>query len=111
MLAKEEFDSMIAGTERVKKIVLILGTIVLVLATCSVLAQTYQLQARDATVILHSTECDKDWLKGWKKASMTYRGKDYDACWMHHEGIVFLLDSSGDLTPIPVNAFKKMAEG
>lgn len=111
MLPKDEFDQMIQNTETVKRIVLILGAVVLVLGTCSVLAQTYQFQARDATVTLHNEACSKGWLKGWKKASMTYKGQDYDACWMHNEGVVFILDSAGDLTPLPVNAFKKMAEG
>lgn len=111
MLAKEEFDSMIAGTERVKKIVLILAAIVLLFAAFQVLAQTYQFQARDATVTLHNAPCEHPWLKGWRKASMTYQGKDYEACWMHNDGVVYLIDSSGDLTPVPAQAFKKMAEG
>lgn len=110
-LSKAELDQMIANTEAVKRGVLIVGTIVLVLSTFAAFAATYQLKTSDATVTLHDSQCGQPWLDGWKRASMTYRGKDFEACWMHQEGVIFLLDSAGDLTPLPVNAFKKLAEG
>ena len=111
LLSKDEFDQMIVNTEKVKRGVLIFAAIALLFAAFQVLAQTYQFKTQDATVILHDAQCSQPWLGDWKKASMVYRGKDFEACWMHMEGVIFLLDSAGDLTPIPVNAFKKLAEG
>lgn len=116
MLDKDEFCRIIENTERVKRavanvgmIVLILGLIVLTHGTAW--GATYEFASEDARITLYESACGKDWLNGWRQAAMTYKGKSYDACWMSNGGMVFILDSAGDLTPLPVTAFKRMAEG
>lgn len=116
MLKKSEFDSMIANTERVKSAVIKIAAIVLVSAAVVLTHGTawgvaYEFASEDARITLYESACGKDWLNGWRQAAMTYKGKSYDACWMSNGGMVFILDSAGDLTPLPVTAFKRMAEG
>lgn len=41
-----------------------------------------------------------------KKAMMRYEGKDYEACWAEHDGHAIVIDEAGDVTPIPLRAFR-----
>jgi hypothetical protein len=112
MLPKEEFDAIIENTERVKKwlIWLFLGAILLTVG--SAFGATYGLQDQSGNkLILHDEPCTVAFLKGWKKASFRYDGKDLTACWMASQGVVYVLDDSGDLTPVPTSAFTKLQEG
>lgn len=73
---------------------------------------SYYMQDREGNmVILYDEPCPQPgWLSGWKKAALTYKGKDYEACWIGLGDNVMVFDSSGDVTPVPVRAFKKAAE-
>lgn len=51
-------------------------------------------------------------VSGWlamAMAEMTYQGKPYKACWMLVGSTVLVLDSNGDATTIPMQAFKPEA--
>ena len=112
MLPKEEFDAMVRDTETVKRwvIVLFLGAIVLTVGTA--FGATYGLQDQAGNrLTLHDEPCSVAFLKGWKRASFRYEGKDLVACWMASRGLVYIVDDLGDLTPVPVTAFKKLQEG
>lgn len=112
MLPKEEFDAIIENTEMVKKwlIWLFLGAILLTVG--SAFGATYGLQDNAGNrVTLHDTDCHVPFLKGWKKASFFYEGKDLKACWIASRGMVFIVDDLGDLTPVPIQAFTKLQEG
>jgi len=112
MLPKEEFDAILENTDRVKKwlIWLFLGAVLLVCG--SAFSATYGLQDQAGNkLILHDAPCSIPFLKGWKKASFRYDGKDLTACWMASQGVVYVLDDSGDLTPVPTSAFTKLQEG
>lgn len=41
-----------------------------------------------------------------KRATMRYEGKDYEACWAEYEGHAVIIDEAGDVTPIPLRAFR-----
>lgn len=113
MLPKEEFDAILANTERVSRfvIVLTLGTILLVLGTFA-FGATYGLEDRSGNKLtLHDEPCKVAFLKGWKKASFRYEGRDLTACWMASQGLVYIIDDAGDLTPVPITAFSKLQEG
>lgn len=113
MLPKEEFDQMLSNTETVKRwvIALFLAAIAFFFASAA-FGATYGLQDQAGNkVTLHDTDCEVPFLKGWKKASFRYEGKDLTACWVASKGVVFVVDSTGDLTPIPVQAFTKLQEG
>lgn len=60
------------------------------------------------SVQLFDTPCYEapPWL-GFRKASMLYQGKSYEACWTLVGHTVLLIDSAGDSTPIPMDVFKK----
>lgn len=115
MLAKEEFDAILDNTERVGRwlkwvIVLILGLIVLNLGTAH--AASYEFRSGRNHVVLRDAPCKVGgWLANWKTASLTYEGRDYEACWIAQGQVILLLDNSGDLTPVPIEAFKRMTEG
>ena len=58
------------------------------------------------SVTLQEEKCvSAPWLKDWQTATMIYRGKTYAACWRVQGQLVIILDSGGDITPIPMNAF------
>lgn len=61
------------------------------------------------------TLTDKDcqlggWFKGWKVARMVYDGKTYEACWKLQGETVVVVDSAGDMSNVPAQAFKKDVE-
>ena len=112
MLPKEEFDAMVRDTETVKRwvIVLFLGAILLAVGTA--FGATYGLEDQSGNkLILHDEPCTVGFLKGWKRASFRYEGKDLTACWMASKGLVYVLDDLGDLTSVPITMFKKLQEG
>ena len=112
MLPKEEFDQIVANTERVKRWVLVLFLCAIVLATGTAFAATYGLEDQQGNkVVLHDEDCPVPFLKGWKRADFRYQGKDLKACWVASRGMVFIVDDLGDLTPVPVQAFTRMQEG
>ena len=47
------------------------------------------------------------WMKDWKTASFLYRGQLFKACWRIQGTTVILLDSGGDVTPVPMGAFSQ----
>lgn len=59
------------------------------------------------SVTLQETACVSDmWLKEWKAATMFYQGKQYAACWRLQGNTVVVIDSAGDVTPLPMTAFR-----
>lgn len=67
--------------------------------------------ARDSAgnvLSLHDEVCvAAPWLKAWKTATLQYEGKVYAACWRVQDGLIMVLDSAGDITPVPPEMFKK----
>ena len=58
-------------------------------------------------VTLMSEACTaSSWLKDWKLASFLYKGKAYEACWRLQGTTVVILDSGGEVTPLPSGAFR-----
>lgn len=66
---------------------------------------------RDGTgniLTLHNEQCvAAPWLKGWKTATFVYDGKTFAACWREQQGTIVVLDSAGDVTPVPAHLFKR----
>lgn len=86
-----------------------LGVLVGVLLLFSVSGVKADMVARDAMgnyAALHKESCvAAPWLKDWKTATVKYEGKMFAACWKMQDGTILVLDSAGDVTPIPVSAF------
>ena len=62
----------------------------------------------NGTVTIYDTPCPHPWLGKWKAASMIYKGKPYEACWGGGDSdAIVVLDSAGDLSMIPMRAFRK----
>ena len=71
-------------------------------------------QAKDAAgnvVTLNDKTCPVPFLKGWKGGQMVYQGKVYKACRRLNGPLVAVLDSEGDITPLPMEVFKPATEG
>ena len=59
------------------------------------------------SVTLHEAPCvSAPWLKDWKTATFIYGGKTYAACWRIQNDMVIVLDAAGDVSPLPMTAFK-----
>lgn len=73
------------------------------------IAATYV--AKDAAgnvVRLLDEPCDvaSGWLKA-RKAEFLYQGKSYKSCWLSVKDVVIVLDETGDVTPLPIQMFRK----
>ena len=47
---------------------------------------------------------------GWlamRRAEMHYEGTDYGACWLQADDRIVVFDSAGDISPLPISAFRK----
>lgn len=114
MLTKNEFDQMLRDTERVASFVkwgcLAFGLIVLLYAT-QANADAYEFKDQAGNrIVLYPDACPEGgFLAGWKRATFLFQGKDYKACWSSAGGVVAVLDSLGELSAIPVQAFRKMS--
>jgi hypothetical protein len=67
--------------------------------------------AKDAVgnvVRLLDEPCDvtSGWMKA-RKAYYKYEGKEYKSCWIAVRDLVLVFDETGDVTPLPVQAFRK----
>lgn len=67
--------------------------------------------AKDAAgnvVRLLDEPCDvaSGWMKA-RKAYYKYEGKEYKSCWIAVRDLVLVFDETGDVTPLPVQAFRK----
>lgn len=47
------------------------------------------------------------WFEKWKSASWFYQGKSYEACWTVQNGVVVVIDSTGIVSAIPREVFKR----
>ena len=85
------------------------GLLAIVLMLFAISSNAEMVARDDAgnTVTLQETECvSGPWLKDWKAATMFYEGKHYAACWRVQGTKVVIIDSAGDVTPIPMQAFR-----
>ena len=81
--------------------------VVLMLFAMSVNAAMVAKDSAGNSVTLQETACVSDpWLKDWKAATMFYQGKVFAACWRIQGQTVVIIDSAGDVTPIPMTAFR-----
>lgn len=67
--------------------------------------------ARDAVgnvVRLLDEPCEvtSGWLKA-RKAEFLYQGRQFKSCWIAVKDVVLIVDETGDVTPLPVQAFRK----
>lgn len=83
---------------------------VLLLFNASAKADNSKMVARDQagnSVTLQSEKCvAAPWLVDWMTAVFIYQGKQYAACWKIQAGTVVILDSGGDVTSLPMDAFR-----
>lgn len=73
-------------------------------------ATTFSLKADngDQITLMESPCTHSPWFKDWQAARFIYRGKTYEACWRLVGGdTVLVFDSGGDISPVPMGAFRK----
>lgn len=62
-------------------------------------------------ITLKETACSiAGWFSKWKNAIVLYQGKTYQACWRLQADSVVVIDSAGDVTPVPAGAFQRETE-
>lgn len=91
------------------KTLLILAVAILALHIAPAYAASYV--AKDAVgnvVRLLDEPCEvtSGWMKA-RKAYYKYEGKEYKSCWIAVRDLVLVFDESGDVTPLPIQAFRK----
>jgi hypothetical protein len=81
---------------------------VLLFFVSPVFAASYVAKDGENWVRIYDEPCtaSSDWLK-LKRAVMFYKGKEYAACWMVFQQAILVFDSEMDLTPVPMQNFKK----
>lgn len=81
---------------------------VLVLFSMSAKADMIMKDRQGNSITLHEEACTVlPWLEKWKTATFIYQGKVHAACWRFQAGTVVVLDSAGDVTPVPPQAFER----
>lgn len=90
-------------------IVLVLSMLVCHLRTAN--AASYILRDQSGNqIVLMEEPCTQPWMAKWLKARMTYKGAEYDACWkLMDSSVVLVMDSAGDVTGVPMSAFRRMS--
>jgi hypothetical protein len=74
-------------------------------------AASYVAKDGENWVRIYDEPCtaSSEWLK-LKRAVMFYKGKEYAACWMVFQQAILVFDSEMDLTPVPMQNFKRDVE-
>jgi hypothetical protein len=69
---------------------------------------TYSLRAGNGdSITLTEAPCTQGpWFKDWRAARFVYQGKSYESCWRTVQDTVLVFDSGGDVSAIPMQAFK-----
>lgn len=113
MMPADEFNEICENTRFLGRFILFALFVCLLLVGTMALGATYTMQDRQGNVVmLYDQPCEqRGWFSTWKKAQVKYQGKDYEACWSAVGGNVLVFDSAGDLTPVPIQMFRKMQEG
>ena len=86
------------------------AVLVAILLLFSASSYAQKMVARDSggnVITLLQEQCmASPWMKQWKTASLVYEGKVFAACWAVRGSDVVILDSAGDVYPIPAGMFK-----
>ena len=90
----------------------VLGVLVLIviLANHQADAASYTATSdRGNTITISDQKCsiDSPWFKNWFDGTMIYNGKMFKVCWRLIPGKVLAIDSDGDVTAVPTQAFRK----
>ena len=83
-------------------------------------ADEFRSQDRSVALVRHDAKCDDadilahilrlgggDLLQQFKKATLTYGGRDWRSCWIEVDGMVYSIDEEGSpLQPLPARLFR-----
>jgi hypothetical protein len=85
------------------------GVLAIVLMLFSLSSHAANMVAVDPNgnrITLSETKCViSPWTTEWRNATFVYQGKTYAACWRIQGNLVIILDSGGDITPVPITNF------
>lgn len=89
------------------------GVSMLLYAAALQAADTYIFRASNGDFVrLLDDPCNvvSGWLK-MRRAEFRYQSKMYEACWLligrGEQSVILLFDEAGDVSPVPLNRFKK----
>ena len=88
-------------------IAIILIVLALAIAPKAHAGTTMVVEGQDGDkIILTENACTRfPELTTWKQGTFLYHGQRLAMCWKLQEGTVLVLDSQGDVTPVPQDAF------
>ena len=94
--------------------ILTLVLFVMLMAQCSA-ARASSLTAQDqagnsVTLTDQSCQIKSPWFANWHSGTMTYQGKLLEICWTMRGTNVVVIDSDGEITPIPLRVFHNAVE-
>lgn len=68
-------------------------------------------QNGNSVTLFTDEQCALFTLKGWKRASLLYNNKKLAACWVVTTDMVtMVVDEEGDVSRVPVSAFRPLLE-
>lgn len=128
LLPKDEFDDLINsgsvfGAALLPVAIVLVGLILALWTPKSMAAPTFRGagdNGQPVALVLHQGECvspkvlaviaakiNPAFHAGWRKAVLTYGGKDWESCWFLIGGVVYSLDEEGaQFVPIPRSQFR-----
>lgn len=82
---------------------------ILFVAAKNAYGASYSLKAPngDSVTLMDSPCTQGPWFKDWRAARFVYQGKSYESCWRVVQDTILVFDSGGDVSAIPMAAFKK----
>lgn len=114
---KDEYDQLEESTQKSLRVGLGVIAIIMFIVLMAVFspANAKNLVAKDAsgnTVTLTDKKCSipSPWFKDWLSGTLTYKGKLFQVCWRISGTTVVVLDSEGDVTPVPMRFFHSAVE-
>jgi len=112
---KEEYEALEPGQRASVRIGLGVIALILFVIVMAHSANASTLTAKDASgnsVTISDEACtiNSPWFKKWRRGTMTYNGKMLDICWRLAGTTVAVIDSEGDITPIPMRFFHNAVE-
>lgn len=94
--------------------IMVVIAFMMLMAQCST-ANASSFMAKDTegnTITVTDSPCSiqSSWFKKWHAGEMVYKGRVIQICWSLVGTTVVILDSDGEVTPVPVRVFHNAVE-
>lgn len=88
--------------------ILIFGTLLYAVRSYAEETRRFSVEDQNGKLTIEAKACSLGgWFASWRSARWFYQGKPYEACWSVQNGVVVVIDSTGIVSAIPREAFKR----